>query len=299
MACLALIGAVACAGGCSGSGGDAGKGVKTEPMVSGPIRFVPKKRLAEASAPAFPEEGPTAGPLPEPSSPEALATGPGAWSIVLASYPREQRAAAEQALGRVRAMGVDGAYVEERGRAVVVAFGEYRAGSDERAHRDLSRLRGLEVDGARPFEDAILAPPPFDGLAGTIPEYDLSTVKRRFGRDALYTLQIAAYQPPAGKTPTPEQMQEIRLAAERAAVELRREGDTAFYYHGPNRSMVTVGVFGDKEYDVQRPEREHPRITLLRRKYPHNLVNGATFLVRMRGQDRMVEQPSVMVAIPE
>jgi hypothetical protein len=294
---LSLLGCLALAAGCTGSGEPSGPAA--EPLISGPIRFVPKKQLARDAAPPFPDQ-PDAAPLPEPSTPEALAAGPGAWSIVLAAYPLDGgREPALRALDDVRTrLGLADATLEQRGKAWAIAYGHYPAGADAAAHRDLDRLRAMELDGLRPFENAVLSPPPFDGLAGTIPEYDLSTVKRRFGVSALYTLQVAVYEAPADRQATPEQMQEVRLAAERAAVELRREGDPAFYYHGPRRSMVTVGVFGEKEYDVQRPEGEHPRLTLLRRKYPYNLVNGATFLVRSRGQDKASPQPSFVVSIP-
>jgi hypothetical protein len=266
----------------------------------GPMRFVPKHRLA-TDAPAFPAEALGTGPLPEPSTPEALASAPGEWSIVLASFLREGgEAQASTTLQLVRSTpGLDRAYLDLRGKSVVIAYGSYPSGGDPSAQRDLRRLRELEVNGRRPFETAVIAPPPFSGIAGTIPEYDLSTARQRFGVQAIYTLQVAVYERGGDKEPSPQELQEVRLAAERAAVELRREGELAFYYHGPRRSMATLGLFGDADYDVQRPERESPRLTLLRQKYPYNLVNGATYLVRMRGQSKPTEQPSFVVSVPQ
>lgn len=266
----------------------------------GPMRFVPKNRLA-TDAPAFPAEAIDTGPLPEPSTPEALASAPGDWSIVLASFPREGgEAQASGVLQLVRSTpGLDRAYLDLRGKSVVIAYGSYPSGGDPAAQRDLRRLREIEINARRPFEAAVIAPPPFSGIAGTIPEYDLSTARQRFGVQAIYTLQVAVYERGGEKEPTPQELQDVRLAAERAAVELRREGELAFYYHGPRRSMVTLGLFGDADYDVQRPERESPHLTLLRRKYPYNLVNGATYLVRVRGQSKATEQPSFVVSVPQ
>lgn len=266
----------------------------------GPMRFVPKNRIAP-EAPAFPSEAMATGPLPEPSTPEALASAPGEWSIVLASFPREGgEAQASGVLQVVRSTpGLDRAYLDLRGKSVVVAYGSYPSGGDPAAQRDLRRLRDLEIGGRRPFEAAVIAPPPFSGIAGTIPEYDLSTARQRFGVRAIYALQVAVYERGGDKDPTPQELQEVRLAAERAAVEFRREGELAFYYHGPRRSMVTLGLFADADYDVQRPERESPLLTLLRQKYPYNLVNGATYLVRVRGQSKATEQPSFVVRVPQ
>lgn len=271
-----------------------------KPGSYGPMRFVPRNRAA-SEAPAFPTEAVDIGPLPEPSTPEALASAPGEWSIVLASFPREGgEAPASNMLQLVKSTpGLDRAYLDLRGKSVVIAYGSYPSGGDPSAQRDLRRLRELEVNGRHPFETAVIAPPPFSGIAGTIPEYDLSTARQRFGAQAIYTLQVAVYERGGDKEPTPLELQEVRLAAERAAVELRREGELAFYYHGPRRSMVTLGLFGDADYDVQRPERESPRLTLLRRKYPYNLVNGATYLVRTRGQSKPTEQPSFAVSVPQ
>jgi len=264
------------------------------------MRFVPKSRLASSGdAPPFPTDQIDIGPLPEPSTPEQLATGPGAWSIVLASFHTESAATAAETLKRFQSIpGLERAYVELRGKAIVIAFGSYTSGSQDAAQRDLQRLRQLEFRGEHPFDSAVLSPPPFSGIAGTIPEYDLASVRQRYGAKALYTLQIAVYEAAPGKEPTPAELQEVRLSAEQAAVEFRREGELAFYYHGQRRSMVTLGVFGDDDYDVQHPEKEHPRLTILRQKYPYNLVNGATLLVRTRGQTKATEQPSFVVSIP-
>lgn len=270
----------------------------------GPIRFVPKRRLASDppgmwDVPLGPSGEPVLdAPLPEASTTEALGQGLGSWTILIATFPSSASGEARQALERVHAAGLPEAELQPRGKALCIVAGTFRSGSDPEAQRDLRRVREMVVAGARPFEGALLAPPVFEGLAGTKPEWDLSTVRRRYGKDALYTLQVAVYEPKS-EEPTSEEMRAVRMAAESAAGEFRKAGDDAYYYHGPRRSMVTIGVFGPKEYDVQNPGRESPRLTLFRQKYPYNLVNGATYKARVKGQASAREQPSFVVAIPE
>lgn len=223
----------------------------------------------------------------------------GRWSIVLAVAAADApEVQVVQLLAKAKAAGVPEAYVERRGKSMVVAAGSFAHGTDADAKAELARIQAIEHEGGRPFERAILAPPPFEGLPGSLPEFDLANVKRERPK-AMYTLQVAVYQPPekGDKPPGEADMKVVRAAAEKAAVELRREGEEAFYYHGPRRSMVTLGVFTVKDFDAAAG-REGMAIQVLRAKYPYNLVNGATLKVRTRGQTEAKEQPSFVVAIP-
>src|SRR5690606_17423075 len=85
------------------------------------------------------------------------------------------------------------------------------------------------------FATAFLAPPAGDPDPGAIPQYHLSRARIEFGAQSRYTLQIAVYE---SNNPA-----EARRAAEQAAAQLRADGEPAFYYHGPSRSMVTLGAF--------------------------------------------------------
>jgi hypothetical protein len=97
----------------------------------------------------------------------------------------------------------------------------------------------------------------------------------------------------------PEELAEFRKRAEEAVVSLRREGEEAFYYHGPRGSMVTVGVFGPKDLDVTKPGRESFALREARRKFPFNLVNGAQLLVKTKTQQSQSAQPSFVLQIPD
>lgn len=236
-------------------------------------------------------------------------SGDAVWSIVIIGYPETEEASARTALEKVQTVGkLPDAYLEKRGKTWVVAYGRYTGATDPAAKRDLDRVRTMEIDAARPFEKALLVPPPPEALRGTIAEHDLSRVKQRVGKRARYTLQVAVYERPDGKPPTDKELAEIRSTAEKAAAQLRREGDEAYYYHGPLRSTVTIGVFGDSDVTYQEtlpngdvmtvPAREGFAIKNVRAKYPNNLVNGKGVMTRVRGQKEAKLQPSLLVAIP-
>lgn len=226
----------------------------------------------------------------------------GDWSIVLvAMRGAEAGQTAALALEKVRRQGgLAEAYVERRGESVVVAYGRYDSPLSRAAQEDLARVRAMEVDGERPFAGAVLAPPPMEGLRGSIPEYDLAGVRESLnaGRAKLYTLQIGVYATDDGREPSSSELTRIRRAAEAAAVALRREGEEAYYFHGPRRSMVTIGVFAEQEIPASGRPMGSMRLREAQRKHPHNLVNGQGAMVRTAGQREGRLQESRVVEIP-
>lgn len=226
--------------------------------------------------------------------------GDTSWSIVIVSAVGENNEReAQLALDKVRTVGgLSQAYAERRGKSIVVAYGRYAAPDDKQAQADLKRIQSILIDGATPFAGAILAPPPYDSLPGSVPEYDLSTLRQRRGKNALYTLQVAAYCRMDGKQASAQDLAQFRAAAEKAVVELRREGEEAFYHHGPRMSVVTVGVFGDKDVDPVHAGKESMVVQMARQRHPLNLVNGQGVKVRMRGQAEPQLQPSRIIVIP-
>jgi pimeloyl-ACP methyl ester carboxylesterase len=226
----------------------------------------------------------------------------GDWSIVLvAMRGAEAGQAAALALDKVRRVGgLAEAYVERRGASVVVAYGRYDSPMSRAAQEDLARVRGMVVDGERPFAGAVLAPPPMEGMRGSIPEYDLAGVREAMnaGQAKLYTLQIGVYTADAGREPTASELTQIRRAAEAAAVALRREGEEAFYFHGPRRSMVTIGVFTEQEIPATGRPMGSIRLREAQRKHPNHLVNGQGAMVRVGGQREGRLQESRVVEIP-
>ncbi len=229
------------------------------------------------------------------------------WSIVLVAFAGDTQAEnAELGLAKVvTEAGLTGAFVEKRDRATVIAYGRYEGPNDPTAIADLERLRTMRVGGQRPFESALLAPPDPSHLKGSLPELDLRNAKELFGKDrALYTLQVAIYGRGDRSRSSPDEVAEFRKAAEQAAVLLRRDGDLAFYYHAAERSMVTVGVFGQDEYDpLHRQGIEGYELMQARERHPLNLLNGKGIRERIPGtkDDKRSSfrlQSSMLVAVP-
>jgi len=210
------------------------------------------------------------------------------WTIVLATFngPTAREDAA-RALPAIQAgSGFSGLFVEHRKRGSFVASGRYGSEADPSAAADLRRFRAYERDGVRPFGKAFLAPP-VGGAVGGRPEINLARAKEVFGRDAQYTLQVAVYES--------RNRDESMRAAEEAAYIYRQDGELAFYYHGPSRSMVTIGVFGDDDIDIEAGV-ESADLMLVRSRHPLNLFNGMAIRETTNRQTR--QQPSQLVQIP-
>lgn len=229
-------------------------------------------------------------------------TGPDAWTIVLLVADAPGKAGS--LLNQVRSVGrLPDAFVMERNGRDVVAVGSYADPSSQVAQIELERVRSITIDGVRPYERAFLAPPSGDLSRGSIPEYDLRNARARYGEAALYTLQIAVYGREDDKPVSATDREQFRAAAEDAAVALRQGGELAFYYHGPNRSMVTVGIFGEKDLQLEQGiPTESARLTLARDRHPLNLLNGRTIVEKVRSStggmiDR--DQSSFLVSVPK
>jgi hypothetical protein len=88
----------------------------------------------------------------------------------------------------------------------------------------------------------------------------------------------------------PDQVAEIRKAAEGAVKALREQGDQAFYFHGPERSMVTVGLF---------PTAEDAAIRAIQKRFPSHMINGQlTTNAKSEQLNGPKGQPSFVVTVP-
>lgn len=224
-----------------------------------------------------------------------------AWSIVLATFRGEgQTDAARIALRRMQTEGrLPQAFMQRRGPATSIAFGRYDGPESPEAQRELKRIQEMSFNGLRPYWIAYIAPPYKGVMIGSRPEYNLLGAKARFGSNALYTLQVAAYGRDDLAHPTEEDLAEARKKAEEAAAILRQEGEAAFYYHGDRLSMVTIGVFDSSDFDPQAPGVQSARLREARERHPYNLYNGQGIRVRVRGSDKWQMQRSTLVSIPE
>jgi hypothetical protein len=222
------------------------------------------------------------------------------WAVVLVAFrgdDREQLAA--KALDKARTEGgLPEAYIARRRDAIIIAVGDFPSPDDERAKAELSRIQHLEINGARPFAGAMLAPPLDFKMTGSMPQFNLVKAKQLFGAQALYTLQIAAYGRRDIEHPTEKDLAEVRADAERAAAKLREEGEQAWYYHAPSMSLVCIGVFDQTDFDPQVPNFKSAKLRDAQKRHPYNLYNGAGIKEKRKGA-RDTLQPSNLVEIPK
>lgn len=217
------------------------------------------------------------------------------WTIGLKPFAgSDARMRAEQELARLRRLdGLKDAFVLARGPRVIVCIGKVASPSTAEAETLLERVRNVRDEGTKPFTRAFYIPPTSKASS----DIDLRSAPEIYGRRAVYTLQIGVYGRADMKAPTEKDVLEARKKAEEAAAELRRQGELAFYYHGPSMSMVTVGVFG--ESDIQNSFSLELRD--LMERFPHNLVNGqgvSQTVMTTDGREEQMLQPSFPVLIP-
>lgn len=224
------------------------------------------------------------------------------WSVLVAMVPSGRQADAQAMLGTVRAAGLDGAYLAERSGRPVVVFGSYEDPGLEDAQAGLGKVRGLEVAGMRPFATAVLMPPPAARVSAEKASFDLRGVKARLGEAAVYTLQIGVYGRADFDRPTEQELALFREQAELAVAQLRSDDEQAFFYHGPNSSSVTIGVFNEDDHDgTTMPAVESRQLRSLRERFPNNLLNGEGLMETVKTDRGPVKrlQASRLVAIPK
>lgn len=222
-----------------------------------------------------------------------VASDDAAWTIVLAAFRGDDhRAAAEGALPELQSVPeLQGAFVTTRGPASFVGIGRFAEPADPAAQAMLKRVRSIAVSGQQPFADSFIAPPATGGLAGSRPEYNLTRARETGGKGDLVTLQVGVYERIDVRTPSEQDLLEIRAAAEDAVTQLRREGEQAYYFHGPYRSMVTIGIFPEDDVVKKR----HPGAAALKKRNPYNLLNGQGYKTKAGDAIR----PSEFVRVPK
>ncbi|MDX2146682.1 MAG: hypothetical protein SFZ23_04100 [Planctomycetota bacterium] len=225
------------------------------------------------------------------------------WTIVLALFSEDTGEEASAYLQQVRAQpGLREAKLRTLPAGAAVVFGSFESPTSPELKRELTRVRGIMVNGQRPFARAFAAPPEDPKITGVDPELDLRNAMANYGTEMIYTLQVGVYGRDDGKPPSEKELKEFRTLAEQAAALIRRNGDLAFYFHGPARSTVTVGLFMQEDVDVERGE-QSAQLKLLRQKFPHNLLNGKaireTVPAANKERQSVKLQPSTLVLVPK
>lgn len=220
------------------------------------------------------------------------------WGVAMATFnTKDHRAKAGDALKAARQrLPESELHIAGGPEFSTLYYGRYTDPSDELAKRDLMRIRLTELDGARPYASAVITPivgTGNDGL-GTDSDFDLHR------HPGAYTLQIGYYDDAFGP--------DFRKAAEKAVAVLRGEGHEAYFYHGPNRSLITVSLFSEEDVLSDLGEnrsgnkvvgfRYSPRVKALQERFPYNLGNGLTLVEKRAGQANR-DQPSFIVQVPK
>lgn len=230
----------------------------------------------------------------KPADTPAKASAPEGWTIVLATYAGpDHQALAAAALEQVRSLTpIKDARIQPRGKGSAVVLGNYTTPADPAVQTTLQTVRATLIENRPVFAGAFLAPPrvPSEIDPASAAPFALTTARTEFSPRARYSLQIAFYESP--------DISEARKAAEKATVQLRRDGEPAFYYHGPTASLVTLGAFTDADAGLSKPI-ESPLLMELRKRHPHNLYNGnQQLLQKTPGSKSKTPQPSFLVEIP-
>ncbi len=205
------------------------------------------------------------------------------WVILIQTFEGNQRQHAAQALIHQleTQQRMPDLWMHDDGGRTSVYRGRYPGSADPGAISDLQQTRSITLSDGSVLSTAALV-----SLSDTnnTPEASALDLRQHPG---MYSLQIGFYDEAFGS--------DFRSAAQQAAQALRKQGEEAYFCHGPNRSMVTLGLFTDADFEQQGTIRGYgPEVKALQEKYPYNLGNGLTIIEKVRGQT-MGEQPSFLV----
>ncbi len=241
-------------------------------------------------------------PAPPPSAkqrPQDTATG---YAVLLESFDGASRyRRANDLMKRLAQRNVRDLWMKETGQSVrrvegkltvdegkvSVFSGRFEQMSDLGAQQALAEIRSLTIDDDKPYQSVQLVSLNSETGGRTVEAMDLRT---HSGQN-YYTLQIGFYDEQYGP--------DFREAAEQAVRQLRDEGEKAFYYHGRFRSLVTLELFTDADFERDGPVSVYgPRVLQLQQKYKHNLGNGVTIMETLPKQKEKSPQPSFLVRVP-
>lgn len=178
---------------------------------------------------------------------------------------------------------LDNVWIEDAGNVAHLYHGRFNSAADPGIRTTLEKIQKTELDGEKLFALAQLVPLIGDGRLIADP-FDL----RQFV--GYYSLQIGFYDEAAGPN--------FREIAEQAVRTLREEGHEAYYYHGPYRSIITIGVFSYEQAFVSAGTHDTyaPRIHKLQTTFPFNLGNGST-IIQKEGGRSIGEQKSSLIRV--
>ncbi len=208
----------------------------------------------------------------------------GSWAVELESFDGPERFREAFALvGELqREADVADLWYDDNGARSTVYAGRFRSPRQSDAVRALEQVRRVELGGERRFADAGMRD--VSGVQVDAALLDPLDLKRHRG---AYTLQAGYYDAEFG--------QAFREAAEEAAQTLRDEGHEAYFYHGPNRSLVTVGIFTSRDFATVRGMQSYgPRMKEVQGQFPVHFRNGLEQIITRDGQKIAPQQTSII-----
>ncbi len=178
---------------------------------------------------------------------------------------------------------LDSVWIEDIGNVAHLYHGRFAHAADKDIRPALEKIQRIELDGEKVFAQAQLVPLVGQGRVIADP-FDL----RQFS--GYYSLQIGFYDEAAGPN--------FREIAEQAVRMLREEGHDAYYYHGPFRSIITIGVYTYEQAFVPagNVDTYAPHIREMQTTFPFNLGNGSTIIQKENGKD-IGEQKSSLIRV--
>ncbi|MEM6392068.1 MAG: hypothetical protein AAF797_04785 [Planctomycetota bacterium] len=169
------------------------------------------------------------------------------------------------------------------GTVSTVYHGRFRSPRLPDATMALRQVRAAQLDGGTPFADARFVD--VSRAREATATQDPKDLKQHAG---FYSLQIGYYDAQFGDG--------FRRAAEDAAAALRDDGTEAYFYHGQNVSMVTVGLFTENDFISRQGVRGYgPRIKSAQDEFPFHTANGRSVIVRKDGREDQLRSSLVRV----
>ncbi|MEM6552086.1 MAG: hypothetical protein AAF750_08155 [Planctomycetota bacterium] len=169
------------------------------------------------------------------------------------------------------------------GTASTVYHGRFRSPRLPDATQALTQVRSAKLNGETLFAEARFVD--VSGAREATATADPKDLKQHAG---FYSLQIGYYDSKFGDG--------FRNAAEEAAAALREDGTEAYFYHGQNISMVTVGLFTADDFVTRQGIRGYgPRIKSAQDEFPFHTANGRTVIVRKGGREDKLRSSLVRV----
>ncbi len=179
-------------------------------------------------------------------------------------------------------------WVADTGEQSLLQIGRFRSPSDLDARFALRAARDAKIDGEKLFPNAQVLPIQ-TGYGDPGVELDPHDLRQFAGTPDYHTLEVAIFTPANGA---------FRAAAQKLADQLRKKDHDAYFYHGPNASSVTIGLFTRDDWDlVGTTEVYGPRIQALRAEFPDLLVDGEK-RERIEGDPTQGNEPSKIVRVP-